>query len=111
VAASIAVLLRIPILNFDDFESYSAGLQRAISGESLYSPVQLSGPYGLAEAAGGAGFVYPPSAAVLLLPTLLGNWVAIVMMVGAFAAMLFGIVRISSRELPELPWFGGWSER
>lgn len=48
--------------------SYAAGGRHLLAGQPLYSAFQLSGPYELAAAALGRGFVYPPTAALLFAP-------------------------------------------
>jgi hypothetical protein len=51
-----------------DALSYAAAGRHLLAGEPLYALFQLSGPYELTEAAVGRGFVYPPTAALLLAP-------------------------------------------
>ena len=62
-----------------DWLSYVRGAQLLFAGESPYAAFQISRPYTFAEAAGGAGYVYPPSAAVVMAPVLqpFELWVAV----------------------------------
>ena len=48
-----------------DFDTYVAAAHRLVAGESLYGAFQAE-PYLLIEAARGGGYVYPPTAAVLM---------------------------------------------
>jgi hypothetical protein len=53
-----------------DWLTYVHGSSSIIAGTSPYAAYQLEGPYPLPIAAGGNGYVYPPSAAVLTAPFL-----------------------------------------
>jgi len=53
-----------------DWQTYVRGSDALLSGQSPYASFQLAGPYSLDQAAAGAGYVYPPSAAVLMAPFL-----------------------------------------
>jgi hypothetical protein len=51
-----------------DWLTYVRGTTAIFEGRSPYASWQLAGPYGLNEASDGAGYVYPPAAAVVLAP-------------------------------------------
>jgi hypothetical protein len=81
VLAGVAALIGLAQLatygllipNAADWWSYHEGAERLIATGSPYSAMQ-GAPYLLHEAAWGRGFVYPPLAGLLFLPTLLGGW-------------------------------------
>lgn len=68
LATSAFVLIRLENVWTGDFMTYAAGARRLAAGVPLYPAFQLDGPYDLGHAAWGAGYVYPPSAALLSLP-------------------------------------------
>jgi hypothetical protein len=53
-----------------DWLTYVRGADAVIGGTSPYAPFQTEGPFVLTAAAEGLGYVYPPSAAVLMAPIL-----------------------------------------
>jgi hypothetical protein len=54
----------------EDWLTYVRGAELVTSGQSPYAAYQLAGPYPLWTAAAGNGYVYPPSAAVVMAPFL-----------------------------------------
>lgn len=54
----------------EDWLTYVRGSELIFSGQTPYAAFQLEGPYPLGTAANGNGFVYPPSAAVVIAPFL-----------------------------------------
>ena len=52
----------------DDAQTYAVGGAHLLAGEPIYAPFQLTGPYGLGDAAWGRGFAYPPTAALIFAP-------------------------------------------
>lgn len=106
VLALIAIIVRLPILNLGDFASYSAAVHRAIDGEAIYTAVQLSGPYHLPDISAGRGFVYPPTAILLLIPAALGSTAAILFMLGSLGLLAFVTTEIIKAELRPYAWIG-----
>lgn len=80
-----------------DWWSYHDGASRLVSSGTPYSAMQ-SAPYPLHEAAWGDGFVYPPPAAVLLLPTLLGAWTFYALNLAGVVAFVGVAVLIARQE-------------
>jgi hypothetical protein len=66
--AALVPLLGEPLR--EDWLTYVRGSELVFSGQSPYAAFQLEGPYPLGTAANGNGFVYPPSAAVVMAPFL-----------------------------------------
>ena len=78
--------------------SYAAAARHLLAGEPLYAPFQLAGPYGLGYAAMGRGFVYPPTAAVLVAPlAALGREPLAVVFVAAWAILALLAFRVARR--------------
>lgn len=91
VAATVFLLLRA---NDADFTTFATAVRRALDGQAIYAPFQLEGPYELGQAAGGGGFVYPPSAVPLLLVlTAAGGFVFRLAGLLAMVAVAFRILR------------------
>jgi hypothetical protein len=92
--------------NLADVHSYQAGARAVLSMHSPYSAMQLAGPYPLHEIAGGNGFVYPPTAAYLLVPLLIDGapYVWNVLNVAVFAAVALAIVRREWGTLSNAGW-------
>lgn len=84
--------LRAPAV---DWQTYVAGANKVLAGQTPYAPWQLTGPYLLGDAAGGDGFVYPPSAAILLAPFVqtYALWVAFNLVV--YVAGVLAVVAVS----------------
>jgi hypothetical protein len=93
------------VLNYDDFESYTSAVHRALAGEAIYTQAQLSGPYHLQELAAGNGFIYPPTAVPLLLPAGLGNLAGLVVLVLGLALLAL-IVQLIVRSALQRAWLG-----
>ena len=104
--AGVAIFLRLPQMNLGDFSSHASAVQRALHGEPVYSAVQLAGPYHLPDISRGRGFVYPPTAVLLLLPAALGSAWAVVLLVGSLGLMSLIVTEIVRRELPRYAWIG-----
>jgi hypothetical protein len=51
-----------------DLRTYAAGSARLLHGEALYPDWQLAGRYVISDVPAGHGYVYPPTAALLLAP-------------------------------------------
>jgi hypothetical protein len=66
VITSMFVLLPVG-RTFDDWLTYVHAVERLVSGSSIYSPMQLSGPYALPGATL-IGYAYPPSSVPLFVP-------------------------------------------
>lgn len=98
--AAAAIALRTPVLNFDDFESYTAAVSHAIAGIPIYSAVQLEGPYRLQDLAEGRGFIYPPTAVPLLLPSLMGNLAGLAILFLGLALLAYVVAALVRHELP-----------
>lgn len=71
--------------NMADGITYATAVDAWLAGGSPYSQQQIAGPYALHEIAGGHGFVYPPTALPLLIPT---TWGDLSMRLWALAGML-----------------------
>ena len=92
IGVGLDTLRVLPRIAIGDFETYRAGALHVLSGEPLYAPFQLAGPYGLGDAAFGQGYVYPPSAAVLSTPLallpLVPSWLVFSLLSGGFLALV-----------------------
>ena len=106
VLAGGAVALRLTHMNLGDFSSHAAAVQRALAGEPVYTAVQLAGPYSLPDISRGRGFVYPPTAVLLLLPAGLGSGWAVVLLVGSLGLLALVTTEIARREVPAHAWIG-----
>jgi Glycosyltransferase family 87 len=106
VLAGAAIALRLPVMNLGDFSSHAAAVQRALHGDPVYTAVQLAGPYHLPDISRGRGFVYPPTAVLLLLPSALGSIWAVLMLVGSLGLLAFVTTEIVRVELPRRAWIG-----
>ena len=79
--------------DFADSASYTAAVQRSLAGGSPYTALQTA-PYPLPDVAHGRGFIYPPSAILLLLPFAAGSgWVWNGLMLATLAAALWVVGR------------------
>lgn len=105
--AAVAIALRFPQMNLGDFSSHASAVQRALHGDPVYTAVQLAGPYHLPDISRGRGFIYPPTAVLLLLPAALGSAWAVVLLVGSLGLLALVIMEIVRRELPDYAW-AGW---
>lgn len=103
----MAIFLKLPQMNLGDFSSHASAVQRALHGDLVYTAVQLAGPYHLPDISRGRGFVYPPTAVLLLLPAALGSAWAVVLLVGSLGLMALVMTEIVRRELPDYAW-AGW---
>lgn len=86
-----------------DVATYVSGALHFLDGVPLYADFQLQGAYRLGTAANGHGFVYPPSAALLLMPLvtpLALIWTLI--NVGSFALAVVFLVRSTFHLTPLL---------
>ncbi|MDQ4034388.1 MAG: DUF2029 domain-containing protein [Chloroflexota bacterium] len=86
---------------FDDWRTYANAVDRWMSGEPIYAPAQVAGPYQLRDSLL-TGFTYPPPAVPMFLPFAAGTngliaWISINL--GAF---LLGLMAILRRELGRL---------
>ena len=103
-------LTMVSSANFDpvDWLTYRYGANRLLAGQSPYAPWQLTGPYTLSDVAGGNGFVYPPSAAILLAPFLQpwALWVAFNVLV--YLAGVLAVVAVSAGLSPLSVSVGLW---
>jgi hypothetical protein len=106
VLAGGAVAVRLAHMNLGDFSSHAGAAQRALAGEPVYTAVQLAGPYSLPDISRGRGFVYPPTAILLLLPAALGSGWAVVLLVGSLGLLALVTTEIVRRELPDHAWIG-----
>ena len=106
VLAIIALVVSLPGLILGDFNSYSAAVHRALDGEAVYTAVQLAGPYHLPEISQGRGFIYPPTAVLLLIPAAFGSTAAILFMLGSLGLLAFVTTEIIRVELPAHAWIG-----
>ena len=104
------ILLALSTIHFfppgmwgDDWATYRAGVHRLFSGGSLYAPFQLAGPYPLRAAAGGFGFVYPPSSVPMVAPVALSGSIgrAVWFALGP-ALYLSGVAAVLRRETGSL---------
>lgn len=68
IAMILNSVQRIESIFMGDYLTYAAGASRLLSSSPLYPSFQLVGPFFLGDAAWGAGYVYPPSSAVLSFP-------------------------------------------
>ena len=102
----MAIALQLPQMNLGDFSSHASAVQRALHGEPVYTAVQLAGPYHLPDISRGRGFVYPPTAVLLLLPAALGSAWAVVLLLGSLGLMALVMTEIVRRELPGSSWIG-----
>jgi len=86
---ALVPLLREPLR--EDWLTYVRGADLMFSGQSPYAAFQLDGPYPLGTAANSNGFVYPPSAAIVMAPFLhpfeLWAVLGIVLFIGALVAI------------------------
>lgn len=90
-AATLVLLLRA---NDADFITFATAVRRALDGQPIYAPFQLEGPYELGQAAGGGGFVYPPSAVPLMFAlTAAGGFIFRLTGLLAMVAVAFRILR------------------
>lgn len=106
VLALIAFGFRLPVMHLGDFSSHSAAVQRALDGDPIYTLVQLAGPYHLPDISRGRGFVYPPTAVLLLLPAALGSPAAILFMLGSLGLLAYVTTEIVRLELRPYAWIG-----
>lgn len=104
--AVVAILLKLPQMNLGDFSAHASAVQRALHGDPVYTAIQLAGPYHLPDISRGRGFVYPPTAVLLLLPAALGSVWAVVLLVGSLGLMALVMTEIVRRELPRYAWVG-----
>jgi hypothetical protein len=86
-----------------DWLSYRAGAERLLTEGSPYSAMQAA-PYALHDAAGGAGFVYPPPAAIAFMPTLLGDWTFHALNLLGVVAFVLVTALIGRREGLPMRW-------
>ena len=100
IGVGLDTLRVLPRIALGDFETYRAGALHVLTGEPLYAPFQLAGPYGLGDAAFGHGYVYPPSAAVLSTPLallpLVPSWLLFSLLSAGFLGAV--VYQISRRE-------------
>lgn len=89
--------------NGADWLSYYSGAERLVTTGSPYSSVQ-SEPYLLHEMAWGEGFVYPPPAAVLLLPTLFGPATFPLLNLAGIVSFVWVSVLLARRDRLGWPW-------
>jgi len=87
--------------NTADWLSYRDGAARLLETGSPYDPIQRF-PYLLDEMAWGAGFVYPPPAAVVFIFTLAGDWTF--GLLNVLGAMAFVSVAAAIAHRDGLPW-------
>ncbi len=106
ILAGGAIVLRLSEMNLGDFSSHAAAVQRALDGDPVYTAVQLAGPYHLPDISRGRGFVYPPTAVVLLIPAALGSAWAVVLLIGSLGLLALVTTEIVRRELPSHAWVG-----
>lgn len=106
VLAGGAIVLRLSEMNLGDFSSHAAAVQRALDGDPVYTAVQLAGPYHLPDISRGRGFVYPPTAVLLLIPAALGSVWAVVLLVCSLGLLALVMTEIVRRELPAHAWVG-----
>ena len=106
ILAGVAIAVRLPAMNLGDFSSHAAAVQRALDGDPVYTAVQLAGPYHLPDISRGRGFIYPPTAILLLIPAALGSAWAVVLLVASLGLMVFVMTEIARRELPRYAWIG-----
>jgi hypothetical protein len=103
---SLAAVTRTRLEVSGDYMTYVGGAARVLQGEPLYTALQLDGPYGLDAAAWGAGFVYPPSAALMFVPTAVVapavGYIALV--VGSAIGLGALVALIGRREGMTRPW-------
>jgi hypothetical protein len=93
-------------MNLGDFSSHAAAVQRALDGDPVYTAVQLAGPYHLPDISRGRGFIYPPTAILLLIPSALGSAWAVVFLLGSLGFLAFVMTEIVRVELPGHAWIG-----
>lgn len=91
-----------------DWLTYRYGANNVLAGQSPYAPWQLTGSYSFDAVAGGNGFVYPPSAAIILAPFLqpYALWVAFNVLV--YLAGVLAVVVISAGLSPISVAVGLW---
>jgi hypothetical protein len=79
----------------EDWLTYVRGADAVFARQSPYADFQLAGPYVLGNAANGNGYVYPPSAAIVMAPFLhpFELWVAL-----GLAVFLVGLVAVAWRH-------------
>ena len=82
---------------YADAASYIEGTRRVLAGKPLYTAMQLH-PYALQDAANGAGYLYPPSASLILGPLALGDLVVTAWNVGALVVPPLVAAAIVRRE-------------
>ena len=104
--ASVAIVIRLPVMNLGDFSSHATAVQRALNGDAVYTAVQLAGPYQLPDISRGRGFIYPPTAVLLLLPAALGSIWAVFLLLGSLGLLTFVVTEIVREELPAHAWIG-----
>lgn len=107
LAIAVSVLILADPATAQDWQTYKAGSNAVLSGESPYAPWQLRGPYALDRAAGGHGYVYPPSAAILLAPLIASPILLAAANLAVYTAGLLWLVR--DRLTPRLASFVLWS--
>lgn len=97
---SLKSLMSASYIYLGDYLSYAAGGQRMLDGLPIYPAFQLAGPFPLAAAAWGVGFVYPPPAAMVSVPfALLGGTLGYAVFTAVSAAGLaFVAFRIARGE-------------
>jgi hypothetical protein len=98
LAATAAFLLGLSRFNLADFASYAAAVRRVIDGHPLYTQLQLAGPYQLQHLVFGAGFAYPPTATLLLLPSAAGEVAGIALDIFGPAALVLAVLAIVRSE-------------
>jgi hypothetical protein len=83
-----------------DWQTYVRGTDAILAGRSPYAAWQLTGPYGLSDATNGAGYVYPPTAAVLLAPVIGSPEILAVANLAIYSAGLLTIAWRAGRLTP-----------
>lgn len=105
--AAFASLVLVQTINpnYADFVSYMEGVQRVVTEGSPYTAFQLAGPYPLDQAAGGRGYVYPPSSLPFLMPFAFGTLGGLVL--NLTGALFMGVVVLALLE--ERKPIGWWA--
>lgn len=97
------VLAATPPTNpiFVDWTTYALGSERILSGESLYLPEQVAGPYALPDVTP-QGYIYPPPSALMFLPFSVGPLGLAAWIAANIALLISGLTAVLWREQGDL---------
>lgn len=102
VCATLVIVAMFSLLpagrTFDDWLTYVHTADRLLSGDSIYAPMQLAGPYALPNATL-IGYAYPPSSVPLFFPFLTYPAGLVAWLTLNVGLLVTGLLAVLKREL------------